>query len=397
MSRPTAQSPRPSRSRPSRASSRCPASASPARRTDEAPRRSSDRRAGTLRPGGRRRLQGRALGHAERVGDAAERRAAEHAGLDLVPGHAAPAARVRRDAHVRPAVHALAAQRHALRRAVAGARGDQQDRVELRHEHGAELRGRDRLDAVHALHLGALGRRRRRRRDREPLEPRRRDRRGGPLPGRFRRRQRHLARGLLVQPRPVVRRRGAAAGAVVRHRRPRRDLQRRPTAGVVRTEHAGGRGREAAARPRRADAARAQPPRERAEPARGLGLIALRPARARPARGSLQRSRPGRAGTRDPAAGRADECPAAARVRPRPGPRGLVLAAERRLDRSARLQRPVRLPGRRRPLDRLGLAPPPRLPGRRHRRAGRLARSTPSPMRPSSTPGRPQTAAAGSG
>ena len=108
-------------------------------------------------------------------------------------------------------------------------------------QHGAELRGRDRLDAVHAVHLGALGRRRRRRRDREPLEPRRRDRRRGPLSGRFRRRERHLARGLLVQPRAVVRRRGAAAGAVVRHRRPRRDVQRRPAAGVVRTEHAGGR------------------------------------------------------------------------------------------------------------------------------------------------------------
>ena len=77
------------------------------------------------------------------------------------------------------------------------------------------------------------------------------------------------------------------------------------------------------------------------------------------------------------AAGRADQCPAAARVRPRPGPRGLVLTVERRLDGRAFLQRPVRLPGRRRPLDRLGLAPPPRLPGRRHRRAGRHARLRP--------------------
>ena len=129
-------------------------------------------------------------------------------------------------------------------------------------QHGAELRRRDRLDAVHAVHLGALGRRRRRRRDRQSMEPRGRDRRSRALSGRFWRRHRHLARGLLLQPRPVVRRRGAAARPVIRHRRPRRDLQRRSAAGVVRAEHAGGRGREATARPRRADPSRAQPPRE---------------------------------------------------------------------------------------------------------------------------------------
>src|SRR5690349_23980490 len=47
----------------------------------------------------------------------------------------------------------------------------------------------------------------------------RRHRRGGPLPGCLGRRQRHLARGLLVQPRAVVRRRGAPAGPVVRDRK----------------------------------------------------------------------------------------------------------------------------------------------------------------------------------
>ena len=52
---------------------------------------------------------------------------------------------------------ALAVGRPDLRRAVAGARGDQQDRVELRPEHGPELGRRGRLDAVHALDLGRWG------------------------------------------------------------------------------------------------------------------------------------------------------------------------------------------------------------------------------------------------
>ena len=40
---------------------------------------------------------------------------------------------------------------------MAGARGDQQGRVELRPQHGAELRRRDRLDAVHARRRGCAG------------------------------------------------------------------------------------------------------------------------------------------------------------------------------------------------------------------------------------------------
>ena len=70
----------------------------------------------------------------------------------------------------RQLVAALAARRRRLRHPVAGARGDQQDRVELRPQHGPELGRRDRLDAVHAGHLAALGHRRERRRRRRPVE-----------------------------------------------------------------------------------------------------------------------------------------------------------------------------------------------------------------------------------
>jgi len=49
-----------------------------------------------------------------------------------------------------------------------------QDRIQLRPEHGAELRRGGGLDAVHAFDLVALGRRRRRRRDRRSVERNRR-------------------------------------------------------------------------------------------------------------------------------------------------------------------------------------------------------------------------------
>ncbi len=52
-------------------------------------------------------------------------------------------------------------RRH-VRHPVAGARGHQQDRVQLRAKHGAELGGRNRLDAVHAQYLESVGYRRRR-------------------------------------------------------------------------------------------------------------------------------------------------------------------------------------------------------------------------------------------
>ena len=71
--------------------------------------------------------------------------------LSRVARAARPASRSRRAA--RP----LAERGRRLRDPVAGARGDQQGRVELRPQHGPELRRRDRLDAVHAVDLAALG------------------------------------------------------------------------------------------------------------------------------------------------------------------------------------------------------------------------------------------------
>ena len=137
-------------------------------------------------------------------------------GLDLVSRLAAQLPAGSGDADVRAAARPLAAGRRGLRRALAGAGVDQQDRVELRPQHGPELRRRDRLDAVHALDLGALGDGRKRRRSRQSVEPRGRDPCRGALPRRLGWRVRRLARGLLLQPRPVVRGRGAAARAALR-------------------------------------------------------------------------------------------------------------------------------------------------------------------------------------
>ena len=58
---------------------------------------------------------------------------------------------------LRPAAGALAAAPARLRHPLAGARGDQQGRVELRPQHGPELGRRDRLDAVHARRPGCAG------------------------------------------------------------------------------------------------------------------------------------------------------------------------------------------------------------------------------------------------
>ena len=69
--------------------------------------------------------------------------------------HASPASPSA--ALVPAALGALAARGRGLRDPVAGARRDQQGRVELRPQHGPELGGRDRLDAVHALDVAALG------------------------------------------------------------------------------------------------------------------------------------------------------------------------------------------------------------------------------------------------
>ena len=102
--------------------------------------------------------------------DPAERRRPEPAGLDAdaeqrVRGTVRGAA----GALERGAAGALAPRRRRLRDSVAGARLDQQDRVQLRPQHGPELGRCGRLDAVHAGHLAALGHRRRRRRPRRPL------------------------------------------------------------------------------------------------------------------------------------------------------------------------------------------------------------------------------------
>ena len=88
--------------------------------------------------------------------------------LDRLDAHAAGAL-------VRGAERALAPGRSRLRDSVAGAGRDQQDRVELRPQHGAELRRRRRLDAVHALDLAPLGNGRERRRSRGSLGARGRD------------------------------------------------------------------------------------------------------------------------------------------------------------------------------------------------------------------------------
>ena len=72
-------------------------------------------------------------------------------------------ARPARPALLRPAAPAVAERRPVVRHPLERARRDQQDRVELRPEHGPELRRRDRLDAVHAVDLDALGNRRGRR------------------------------------------------------------------------------------------------------------------------------------------------------------------------------------------------------------------------------------------
>ena len=155
------------------------------------------------RPGGAGRA-GRA-GRAPELGDAERARlgAAAARGLRV----AVPA--LARDDVRRPPV-ALARRRCGVRDPVAGARRDQQDRVELRPQHGPELGRRGRLDAVHAGHVAALGHRRKRRRRRRSVEPRRRRLLGRALPRGGRRPHRHLPRDLRLQPRAVVRRRRAA-------------------------------------------------------------------------------------------------------------------------------------------------------------------------------------------
>ena len=119
--------------------------------------------------------------------------------------------------------------------------------TELRQQHGPELGGCRRLDAVHAGHLAALGRRRQRRRRRRPVERRGRDLRRGALSGRVRRGDRPSARALLLQPRRLVRERGPRADVAVRRRHdPERHV--RPRAGARRRVRAGRPGERGAQR-----------------------------------------------------------------------------------------------------------------------------------------------------
>ena len=170
--------------------------------------------------------------------------------------------------------------RRRLRDPLGSARRDQQDRVELRPEHGAELCRRDRLDAVHALDVGALGNRRDRRRPGRPLERRGCDllrravSRRGRWPGR------HLPRRLCVQPRALVRQRRARPGPDVRQRVGNRALAR-PRAGRRRAGEEKGRQDEPETRRRRAPPALARSAgRCRAGPSR-RGAAALDEAHAR--------------------------------------------------------------------------------------------------------------------
>ena len=166
---------------------------------------------------------------------------------------------------------------------MAGSGCDQQDRVRLRSEHGPELGRRRWLDAVHALDVDALGHGRGRRRAREPVGPRGCRFRRGTLPGCGRGSHEHRAGDLRLQPRAVVRRRGARAG--------RRARQRALHAGSADGAHGsvgpGSRG-EARACPQARPAAleRARP---RARTGRWTRLAAAR-ARAAPRQPEPQRS-----------------------------------------------------------------------------------------------------------
>jgi murein DD-endopeptidase MepM/ murein hydrolase activator NlpD len=171
-----------------RATSRCRTCGSPAPKRHEARPRCGAVGASARRPGRRRRLPGRPHdGRADGSCAPPERTAARTARARS-PSPRAPFTAGRcRDAHVPRAARALAAVRRGLRRAVAGARRDQQDRVELRPQHGPELGG-----AIGWMQFmpstwerwgwtrTATGCR--------PVERRGRDRRRGPLPRRERRR-----------------------------------------------------------------------------------------------------------------------------------------------------------------------------------------------------------------
>ena len=112
-----------------------------------------------------------------------------------------------------PAVPAadLPGGRDPVRRAVAGAGGDQRDRDRLRPQPVGLDGRRRRLDAVPALDVEAYGVDANGDGDRRSVQPGRRDLHRRPLPARGRRVQEHLAGDLRLQPRRLVRPVGAAA------------------------------------------------------------------------------------------------------------------------------------------------------------------------------------------
>ena len=204
---------------------------------------------------------------------------------------------------------ALAARRRGVRHPVAGARRDQQGRVELGPQHGPELGRRDRLDAVHARHVAALGRRRERRRHRRSLEPDRCDLLRRALPRRGRRRDRSLSRRLRVQPRRLVRATRCCSladlygGEQRRSRSRSTGMQQNLDAARAAAAHAG----------ERADRG--------AEASRGASRVSSRTGRRAPRRrrcsptGSRSSSSAGHAGERRDAANARDRAAAARRSR----------------------------------------------------------------------------------
>ena len=135
-----------------------------------------------------------------------------------------------------PAVPAadLPGRGHAVRRPLGAAGRDQRDRDRLRPQPQRLLRRRAGLDAVHARLLEGLRGRRQQRRADGPVQPGRRDLRRRALPEGRRRRHGHPQGGLRLQPRRLVRRQRAAAGAG--HRRPAvqpRRLAHRPHRGPL--------------------------------------------------------------------------------------------------------------------------------------------------------------------
>ena len=269
----------------------------------------------------------------------------------------------------------LAAGGLRLRDPVAGPRLDQQDRVQLRPEHGAELGRRSGLDAVHAVDLAALGRRRGRRRNRRSVERHRTP----STPPRAISRQ------------PAARSTSRAASSPYNHADwyVREVLDPRPGLRPGR-DHADGRPAAAAGEARRG-APRGRP-RQRAAPGRaglratapeGLAAAACTSGRGRhcsrtvwprsdapfsTTSASMTPARPphaARGESRTGAVGARDGNPE------RPG--SVIRTRRRDADGSGLLPRRLRLPGRRRPAARLGrayasrLSRPPTSPRRRAR------------------------------